>query len=615
MHGPNRFLTDEEKKNRPKITGKLLKRVFSYLLPYWPKLLLVLAAIVLSSVFGLLPSILTGRIIDEGLIGKDFDMLLRLILLSFAVLLISNLIGVLESYLNTWVAQHITFDMRNQMYAHLQNMSHRFFTTSKQGDVITRMTSDISGVQSVIANTLTSILSNIAVLVTSVIAMYQKNWLLATVGIVIVPLFVLPTKRVGKTRWTLALKSQEKNDEINQILNETLSVSGQMLVKLFTNEKPEYEKYQKANREMTRLNIKESMAGRWFRVAMSTFTSMGPMLIYLVGGLLIIKMGNTGLTVGDITVMVALLSRMYQPVNSLLNIQVDAIRSMALFTRIFDYFDMPVEVENRPDAAKPESLRGDLDFCGVGFSYDPGQEILKDLNFRIEAGHSVAIVGPSGAGKSTIIQLIPRLYDVTEGTITLDGRDIRDMDLETLRRGIGVVTQDTYLFNGTIRENLLYARADATEEQLIEACRKANIHDFIAGLPQGYDTLVGNRGVKLSGGEKQRVSIARVILKDPCLLILDEATSALDSISESLIQDAIDPLLQGHTSLVIAHRLSTIMAADEILVIDQGRIVQRGTHQELVARDGVYRELYETQFRRALEDQESRREKAVGSLG
>ena len=607
MRGPNRFLTEEEKKNRPQITKALLKRIFSYLLPYWPKLLLVLAAIILSSIFGLLPSILTGKIIDEGLIGGDFGVLLVLIALSFAVLVLSNLIGVLESYLNTWVAQHITYDMRNQMYAHLQKMSHRFFTSSRQGDVITRMTSDISGVQSVIANTLTSILSNIAVLATSVVAMYQKNWILATVGVIIVPLFVLPTKRVGKTRWSLALKSQEKNDEINQILNETLSVSGQMLVKLFTNEKMEYEKYQKANREMTRLNIRESMAGRWFRVAMNTFTSMGPMLIYLVGGFLMIQMGNTSLTVGDITVMVSLLSRMYQPVNSLLNIQVDVIRSMALFTRIFEYFDMPVEVENRPYAVAPPSVNGDLEFCHVGFYYDSGQPVLQDLNFRIEAGHSVAIVGPSAAGKSTMIHLIPRLYDVTEGRITLDGRDIRGIDLEVLRKNIGVVTQDTYLFNGTIRENLLYANAQATQEQIVEACRQANIHDFIAGLPQGYDTLVGNRGIKLSGGEKQRVSIARVILKNPRLLILDEATSALDSISESLIQDAIDPLLKGRTSLVIAHRLSTIMAADEILVVDQGRIVQRGTHRELVEQDGVYRELYETQFRRALVDQKNRK--------
>jgi len=606
MHGGRGFLTEEEKQNKPKITGKLLKRVFSYLLPYWLKLLLVFMTIIVSSILGLLPSILTGRIIDEGLIGKDLNKLILLIVSSIVVMIASNLIGVLESYLNTWVAQHITYDMRNRMYAHLQKMSYGFFTTSKQGDIITRMTSDISGIQSVISGTLTNILSNIAVLVTSAIAMYQKNWLLASVGIIMVPLFVIPTKRVGKTRWLIALQSQKKNDEINQILNETLSVSGQMLSKLFTNESAEYKKYENANLEMTHLGIKENMAGRWFRVAMNTFTGIGPMLIYLTGGFMMIKYGNTALTIGDITVMVTLLARLYQPVNSLLNIQVDVIRSMAMFTRIFDYFDMPVEIQNRPNAFIPAKTIGGIEFVHVDFSYDEGQPILKDISFNIPAGSSVAIVGSSGAEKSTIINLIPRLYDVTKGCIRLDGNDIRDLDIEFLRKSIGVVTQDTYLFNGTIKENLLYAKADATYDELIKACRDANIHDFIAGLPNGYDTLVGNRGVKLSGGEKQRVSIARVILKNPELIILDEATSALDSISESLIQDAIELLLRGRTSIVIAHRLSTIMAADEILVVQSGEIVERGSHEELVTKNGVYHELYETQFRRALEDHETR---------
>ena len=514
-----------------------------------------------------------------------------------------------ESYLNVWVAQRITYDMRNQMFSHLQKMSHRFFTTNKQGEVITRMTSDIDGVQSVISSTLTNILSNIAILVTSAVTMYQKNWLLATVGIVILPLFIIPTKRLGKTRWSIAAESQEKDDQVNQILNETLSVSGQMLVKLFSNEKREYQKYEAVNREMTELNIKESMAGRWFRVAITTFTSMGPMLIYLTGGILIIKYGRTDLTVGDITVMVALLNRMYLPVNLLMNIQVEIIRSMALFTRLFDYFDMPVEIENSPQAVIPESVQGELVFDQVAFHYDPGQPILKNLNFRIPAGRSVAIVGPSGAGKSTIINLIPRLYDVTGGRILLDGRDIRELDLDFLRGAIGVVTQDTYLFNGTIRENLLYARAEASEGEIIRACQEANIHDFISRLPNGYETLVGNRGIKLSGGEKQRVSIARVILKNPRLLIFDEATSSLDSISESLIQNAIDPLLHDRTSLIIAHRLSTIMAADVIIVVKNGEVVEQGSHEELVSAGGVYEALYETQFRSAFDDYDLREKK------
>lgn len=596
------FLTDEEKKNKPVITSALIKRVLSYLLPYWKQMLLVFLAIVLSAVFGMMPAILTGKIIDDGLIGRNFNTLVILLAVSLAVLVLSNLTDVLVSYLNVWMSQRITYDMRNKMYAHLQNMSQRFFTSSRQGDIITRMTSDIDGVQTVISGTLTSILSNIAVLATALAAMYQKNWILATVGIIIVPLFTIPTKRVGKTRWELTLKSQECHDEANQILNETLSVSGQMLVKLFTSEKIEYDKYEKVNMAMVKLNIKESLAGRWFRVVMNIFTNIGPMLIYLAGGVLILYYGNTSLTVGDITVMVALLSRMYAPVNSLMNIQVDVIRSMAMFTRIFSCFDMPVEIKNAPDAIVPAEVKGELEFEDVAFFYDREQPILKKISFRLPAGKSTAIVGPSGAGKSTIINLISRLYDVTDGKITLDGRDLRKLDLTFLRKNIGVVSQDAYLFNGTIRENLLYANPGAADEDIINACRKANIHEFIMSLPLGYDTYVGNRGLKLSGGEKQRVSIARVILKNPPILIFDEATSSLDSISESLIQDAVDPLLEGRTSLVIAHRLSTILAADEILVVNDGQIAERGTHSELVGLGGLYTELYETQFRRAIQE-------------
>lgn len=606
IRGGRGFLTEEEQQNKPQITGALLKRIFSTLLPYRLKLLLVITAIAVSSVLGLLPAVLTGKIIDEGLIGKDLDMLILLISASAGVLIASNLIGVLESYLNVSMAQHITFDMRNRMYAHLQKMSHLFFTTSKQGDIITRMTSDISGVESVISGTLTNVLRNVAILITSVIIMYDKSWQLATIGIIIVPLFVIPTKRVGRTRWMLALQSQQKNDEINQILHETLSVSGQMLSKLFTNEHMEYDKYKNASSEMTTLRIKENMAGRWFRMAMSTYSGIGPMLIYLAGGLLMINYGKTALSVGDITMMAALLTRMYQPVNSLLNIQVDLIRSLAMFTRIFEYFDMSVDIQDRRNALIPAKTTGSLEFDHVNFSYDEKQPILKNISFNIPVGSSVALVGASGAGKSTLVNLIPRLYDVTDGSIRLDGTDIRDLSLRYLRSSIGVVTQDTYLFNGTIKENLLYAKADATDDDLIRVCREANIHDFIAGLPDGYDTLVGNRGVKLSGGEKQRVSIARVILKDPKLIILDEATSALDSISESLIQEAIEQLLHERTSIVIAHRLSTIMAADEILVMQGGEIVERGIHRKLLTKNGVYHKLYETQFRRALEEHDAR---------
>ena len=593
-------MTEEEKENRPKVTLPLLKRIFSYLLPYWKQMVFVLVCIVISSVLSLLPSVLTGMIIDEGLIGRNMQKLILLIVVSLGVTLGANLIRVGESYLNNWIAQHITFDMRNKMYRHLQQMSQGFFTSNNQGDIITRMTSDISGVERVVTNTFTSILSNTITLVAAVVIMFRENWILALVGIAVIPLFTIPTRWAGKTRWTLTREAQDCNDQINGILNETLSVSGQLLVKLFGREQYEFDRYKETNYRMIKLNIKESMAGRWFMVIINTFSSVGPMLLYLVGGILMMKY-NSSLTVGDISVLVALLGKMYGPVNSLLNIQVEWIRSMALFTRIFEYFDMPVEIKNAPDAIAPTEAKGNVEFKHVEFSYDGERKILKDVNFELKSGNSIAIVGPSGSGKSTIINLIPRLYDVSAGSVTFDGVDVRNLDLDYLRDNVGIVSQETYLFNGTIRDNLLYAKPDATEEEIIEACKKANIYEFIQKQEKGLDAMVGNRGLKLSGGEKQRISIARVLLKDPTLFIFDEATASLDSISESKIQEAIDPIIHSKTSILIAHRLSTILAADEILVIKDGVIAERGIHADLVKLGGIYTELYETQFGKALE--------------
>ena len=590
------YMTEEEMKEAPKVTGELIKRVFSYLVPYWKQLISVLLCIALSSVAGLMPSILTGKIIDEGLIGQNMRLLILYILASLGVTLFASLIGVFESYINNWIAQHITYDMRNMMYRHLQRMSQRFFTSNNQGDIITRMTSDIDGVESVITNTFKSILSNSITLVFALIAMFQKNWILAILGILVIPLFVIPTRRAGKTRWTLTNEAQQCNDEVNGILNETLSVSGQLLVKLFGKEEEEYERYKDVNNRMIQLNIKERMAGRWFFMVLNTVTNIGPMLLYLVGGILIMRY-DSSLTVGDITVLVALLGKTYMPVNSLLNIQVDWMRAMALFSRIFAYYDMKIEIDEPENPVTLSKITGEVEFSHVDFSYDGDRQILKDVSFKLESGKSMAIVGPSGSGKSTIINLIPRLYDVCSGSVKLDGVDVRNISLETLRKSIGVVSQETYLFNGTIRDNLKYAAPDVTEEEMIEACKKANIYDFIQAQEAGLDTMVGNRGLKLSGGEKQRISIARVLLKDPKLLIFDEATSALDSISENKIQEAIDPIIKERTSILIAHRLSTILAADKIYVLKDGEIVESGQHKELVRVGGVYTELYETQFK------------------
>ncbi len=590
------YMTAEEQANAPKVTAELIKRVFSYLKPYWKQLVLVLFCIALSSIAGLMPSILTGKIIDEGLIGRNLRLLILYILASFGVTLFASLIGVFESYINNWIAQHITFDMRNMMYMHLQRMSQRFFTSNNQGDIITRMTSDIDGVETVITNTFKSILSNTITLVFALVAMFQKNWILAILGIVVIPLFVIPTRKAGKTRWTLTNEAQSCNDEVNGILNETLSVSGQLLVKLFNKEEEEYERYRSVNSRMMGLNIRERMAGRWFFMVLQTVTNIGPMLLYLVGGILIMKY-DSSLTVGDITVLVALLGKTYMPVNSLLNIQVDWMRAMALFSRIFDYYDMKVEVDEPEDPVHLKEVTGQIEFDHVDFSYNEERQILKDISFKLESGSSMAIVGPSGSGKSTIINLIPRLYDVCAGSVKLDDVDVRKLSLGELRKSIGVVSQETYLFNGTIRDNLIYADPDATEEEMIEACKKANIYDFIQNQEKGLDTMVGNRGLKLSGGEKQRISIARVLLKDPKLLIFDEATSALDSISEQKIQEAIDPIIKERTSILIAHRLSTILAADKIYVLKDGQIVESGQHKDLVRAVGVYTELYETQFK------------------
>ncbi len=610
--GPRGFLTEEEKKNMPGVSMKLLKRIFGYLKPYTVQFIFVFIAILLSAVIGLLPSIITGRIVDDALGGKDMQLLIKLLFIAFATLITSQVIGVLENYINSWISNHIIFDMKNQMYHHLQYMPHKFFTTEKQGDIITRMNTDISGVSTIISNTLSNAVGNTATLVTTVVALFSMNWKLAIVGMLIIPLLILPTKKVGKKQWMLRTESQAKNDEMNQLINETLSVSGSMLVKLFTREEKEYDRFVKVNKESVNISMKEQRSGSWFRVVMGMFVQVGPLLMYFAGGYLIISHIDDTLTVGTITAMVALINRLYRPVQDLLNLSVEFTRSLALFTRIFDYFDMKNDIQSPENGETKDITKQDISYEHVAFGYGQRSSdgkndeaadslILKDVNFTVPGGQMYAIVGPSGSGKSTVVNLIPRLYDVNSGSVKIGGIDVKDYDLFYLRSCVGVVSQETYLFNGTIKENLLYAKDDATDEEIMEACKKASIHDFIMAQPDGYDTEVGNRGLKLSGGEKQRLSIARVILKDPKILILDEATSALDSISENAIQDALEMLMKGRTSLVIAHRLSTILKADAIMVVKDGVIKEKGSHNELLELNGVYKELYETQFKKALE--------------
>ena len=600
--GPRGFLTEEEKLNKPKVTKALMLRILGYLKPYKWQFIAVFAALIVSAVLGLFPSVITGKIVDAIVSdSRNIKQLLQLVVLAFVVLSAAQVISVLEQYIISWISQKIIYDMRNQMYDHLQHMPHAFFTNEKQGDIITRMNSDINGVSSVISVMLTSLVSNVLTVATCVFYLFYTDWRLAVVGLVVLPLLILPTKSVGKKRWELVSEAQEKQDELNQHVDETLSVSGSMLVKLFTKEKVEYEKFRKINNETTKITIREQRAGSWFHVFLGMFIQIAPLLIYFAGGFLIISNTDKGLTVGDISVVVALVNRLYQPVRQLLDLQVDFVRSLALFNRIFEYFDRKCDIENPENPVKPPLDNCTVEFKDVHFAYETGREVLKGVSFFVPNGQMYAIVGTSGAGKSTVIGMIPRLYDVTGGSVAVAGTDVRDFDLAYLRTNIGIVTQDTYLFNGTILENLLYAKPGAAMEEIENACKTANIYDFINSLPDKFNTLVGNRGLKLSGGEKQRVSIARVVLKNPKILILDEATSSLDSISENLIQSALNSVMSGRTSIVIAHRLSTVIAADKIMVLENGVITETGTHDELLLKSDKYRLLYETQFKKVLE--------------
>ncbi len=583
-----------ETEERPQISKSMLARIARYFLPYWKLIILLAGAIIITAVLGLLPAIITRNIIDIALPQKNLNLLIILILSSFGAVLLSGLISVGQNYLNSWIAKYIMYDIRNSMFNHLQYMSIRFFSNVKTGEITSLMNNDIGGIESTFSNTFVNITQNIFIFVITAVTMFYTNWKLAIVGMLILPLFILPTRKVGKVRWKIATQTQEKLAELNSIIYESLSISGTMLVKLFTREKTQSEKFEKINKDATRLQIKESLAGRWFFMAISSVVAIGPMIIYLVGGLILIKYND--ITIGSIVMFVALLSRLYGPVTSFANITVDLTRSMALFERIFKYMDIKQEIADKPGSLKLSRIKGNIKFQDVNFSYNEKALTIKDINIDIKAGQMVAFVGPSGSGKTTLTYMLPRFYDVDSGTITIDGINIREIKIEALRGQIGMVTQDSYLFNTSIKENLLFSNPDITEEEMFQACKTANIHDLIISLADGYDTMVGDRGIKLSGGEKQRIAIARVLLKNPRIVILDEATSALDSVSESLIQSAIEPLLEGRTSLVIAHRLSTILAADCIYVLEKGQIVEQGTNEHLLELNGVYKNLYDKQF-------------------
>ncbi len=581
----------------PRLARGSLRRIASYFRPYRPAALWIMLCILAGAVLGLVPPLLVREVIDHAIPHRDVRSLAWLVGWMIAVPAIAGLIGVLQNYLAVRVGQAVMFDIRNEMYERLLAQSLRFYTNTKSGEILSRLQSDVGGIQGVVTGTLVAVVTNVLVVVTTLLVIFGINWKLSLLAIGILPVFILPTRRVGQIRKRISKETQERIAELTAYVQETLSVSGHLLVRLFGAGRHEAGRFRAKNDEVRKLNLRQNLVGRWFFFVLMLFASVGPALIFGYGGYLAIQ---GALTVGTIVALVAYLGRLYGPASSLVNVHVDLTTAAALFERIFAYLDLEPEVAEARDAVRLTEPRGQLAFDHVSFEYDPGKPVLEDVSFEARPGELVALVGPSGSGKTSVTYLASRLYDPKEGRVLLDGHDLRLLSLDSLARAVGAVTQETYLFHATVIENLRYAKQDATPQEIEAACRQAQILEVIRARPQGFDTVVGERGYKLSGGEKQRIAIARVILKNPRVLILDVATSSLDARSEALIQEALATLLAGRTSLVIAHRLSTILAADRILVLERGRIVEQGTHAELLVHAGLYSRLYEQQFRSAV---------------
>ena len=630
------YISYDESKGKSHVDRQLLRRVFAYARPHWRAVTVVLITIVIISLLELIPPLLYRALIDEVLPSGDVTRLNLLALAMLAIPVLTGLISVVQRHFGARAGEGIIYDLRLQMYAHLQRMSLRFFTHTKSGEIVSRFSSDVVGAQNAITGTIPNIVTNTVTLVSTLVVMLSIEWRLTLLAVAVLPLFLLPAKRVARILRGIRRNAMQHNAEMSNIVNETLTINGALLVKTFGSQRRETERFDRSNAAVRDIGIRRAAVGQIFFAGLGIAASIGAALIYGAGGHLVL---DGAISVGTIVAFAAYLTRLYGPISGLTNVQVEFAQSMVSFERVFEYLDLPVEIEDRPDAVQLERVSGRVRFEHVSFRYgaaggpatpvadetetsglalrngdgggdaggdgdgveSPAQApgrlwALDDVSFEIRLGELVALVGPSGAGKTTITYLLPRLYDPTSGSILLDERDLREVTQESLAAQIGMVTQESYLFHDTIRANLLYARPDASDQEMEEACRAANIYELIRQLPDGFETVVGERGYRLSGGEKQRLAIARVILKDPQILVLDEATSHLDSQSEALIQAALEPLLHGRTSLVIAHRLSTVLAADTILVLDQGRLVEQGRHGELLARGGLYAHLYETQF-------------------